>query len=1468
MPITLPVEARADERSFKHVGQQAESYFSRAGKEASGSFTKSFGAGAKDARKAADGYAKAMDAVADATGKSTLAEKSRQDALDRSAAAAKKAEAAEDQLKAARKSGDAKAVAAAEVQLTRAREAQTRATTAVVKSAEAAGAAKRRELRAVREATTAYRNLEQAQASKGPGFLSGMTSQSSGIVGQFQMLGGMGGKAFVGGAVAAMAAVGLVEAGKKAATLALEGFKSVMETGIDFSKTVNNFQGVTGASAAESQQMSAAARALGADTTMAGVTASEAAKAMTELAKAGFTVDQAISAARGTMQLATAAQVDAAQAAEIQSNAINAFGMSAQDAGRVADVLANAANASSAGMPDLGLALQQVGGIAHGFGEDIEGTVAALGMLANAGVKGSDAGTLLKTTLQSITKQGEPAQQAMQALGMSLYSQDTGQFVGFREMFRQLDEAKKRMSPEQFQAETNILFGSDAMRSAMLGSVAAFDKMEASIGRVGTAAGMAEAQMQGWPGVVEGIDNSIEALKLSFYDLFDTPGGQGLGQSIVDALGGAVDWVNAHKPELLSFIAQFGTVASAAAEASLLTAQAFIYAMSWQSDALAFTLGTAVEGLAKLGNFAGRILEKLPGQSELGKSLQAVTQGMDDFADKWQGMGANMRKSADTLGSFRSGLADLRVSFGQSMADTIAAEEKNREWARSFDAVKGSLEAIPNSHEMVIKDNSAEVRQKLEGLGFHIQNLPDGRQVIRVDYRDSSGNPVSPQMMSKMMGFDVQSFDSAGDAQRARRGLDYNKPGDVAPTAPTPTSGPGVGGILGPGGVLDGSGSGGGAGGPGIAVPYAAIPELMPGVAMDASLFSQQTAVADARTKVAQKEAELNALRADNNASAADILNAQNELEKARRDQTEAEMRFQEAQLKAGQQTTKQLGQLTSELGDIGASIDQDFGISKGLAGIAENVTKFIANLAAAPLMGQLSAVAKANPTQGGHGLMGMLGAQGVFGSQYQNNQYATSGGGYAPVAGSAGVPMYGLSPSTLKDTGSVPSGPQSRTAAALIERFFGDQLRGPIGGSRDTGTAKNTHDVGLSIDIPIGPDQKELGDQINAFLQSNAEALGLEYSIWRDQGKYPGGGGFVSGGHQDHIDAHFNGAPGTAKPGGAVSGFGAPGSKQAIANTILSQALSRGYSMEEAQAILAYAIGESSLNPGISGGPQGGPGASNEVVGLFQQKPAFASAGGIDPSQRSDPAANTYAYLNQLEKNRHLPIEQALPATSVGGPLASGPGAQPQHWGNLMSQASNYVAGYGGGGGGMGVGPGFAPAPSSMAPTRIGGLAPVGGSGGGGIGIQSGGLVDMAIQAGGMGLDMMAPGAGQAVQMGIKLGSRAIEYAGQAAGIGVQGLMETFLPTGGSELANSNWLTRIAGGLAGAAPALPNMAGKGQGGNLENPNGEQGGQQQGGQNPGLNIEKLEYNNQNATEDRAGKDLTYHLGSMYAAPGM
>ena len=250
MPITLKVEAQADNRSFKQAADHAEKFFADAGKGASGSFAKSFGDGAKDVKKAVGEYAKAYDSVADSAGKAAVAEKQRQDAVKKSEALAKKAADAEENLQKARKTGDIKAVSSAEKELERIRDQQTRTSTQVVRAAEASGRARRQEQREIREAIDAYRNLEATQrratmpglagsssTRSVSGVLSGMVSQSSGVVGQFSMLGGSAGKAFVGGAVAAIAAGALIAAGAKAAGMVVDGFKSVMDTGIDFSRT-------------------------------------------------------------------------------------------------------------------------------------------------------------------------------------------------------------------------------------------------------------------------------------------------------------------------------------------------------------------------------------------------------------------------------------------------------------------------------------------------------------------------------------------------------------------------------------------------------------------------------------------------------------------------------------------------------------------------------------------------------------------------------------------------------------------------------------------------------------------------------------------------------------------------------------------------------------------------------------------------------------------------------------------------------------------------------------------------------------------------------------------------------------------------------------------------------------------------------------------------------------------------------
>ncbi|MGV0767600.1 hypothetical protein [Mycolicibacterium sp. XJ647] len=208
---------------------------------------------------------------------------------------------------------------------------------------------------------------------------------------------------------------------------------------------------------------------------------------------------------------------------------------------------------------------------------------------------------------------------------------------------------------------------------------------------------------------------------------------------------------------------------------------------------------------------------------------------------------------------------------------------------------------------------------------------------------------------------------------------------DPSGGGPAPAGSP----ILGPSGADGSSGSG-----PKLpdapVVPFdATLPAGFAGLPQTASMHSAQSAFLDARHDLAEKTARLNQLEQSNVATEDDIQKARNDKLEAERDLQGAELRLRETAQSATEKYTKTLNGAATDLGQIGAQLDKDFGISKGLAGIAENITKFVANLAAAPLLGQLGAVSAVSPTQGGHGLMGVLGAQGAFGPQYMNNQYA-----------------------------------------------------------------------------------------------------------------------------------------------------------------------------------------------------------------------------------------------------------------------------------------------------------------------------------------------------------------------------------------------------------------------------------------------------------------------------------------------
>lgn len=319
---------------------------------------------------------------------------------------------------------------------------------------------------------------------------------------------------------------------------------SVVQTGMEFQSQLNTLKAVSNATGEELAAVTNRARELGSATDLTATSASDAAGAMTELAKGGFTIQQSMDAAKGTLQLAAAAQVDAAQAATIQSQALQSFGLNASEAARVSDILAGAANASSAEMTGIAQGMAQAGTVSKQFGLTVDDTATALAMFANAGIQGSDAGTLLKSALISLTDQGNPAQQAIEDLGLTVYDAQ-GNFVGLSSLMGQLKKAAAEMTPEQYQAATAVLFGTDAMRMAGIAAekgAEGFDTLKAAVTRQGQAAEVAAAQTEGLPGAWERFQNTMEDLKLGVF--------AAVQDELVDAANSGVDALDSLAPAI------------------------------------------------------------------------------------------------------------------------------------------------------------------------------------------------------------------------------------------------------------------------------------------------------------------------------------------------------------------------------------------------------------------------------------------------------------------------------------------------------------------------------------------------------------------------------------------------------------------------------------------------------------------------------------------------------------------------------------------------------------------------------------------------------------------------------------------------------------------------------------------------------------------------------------------------------
>lgn len=585
---------------------------------------------------------------------------------------------------------------------------------------------------------------------------------------------------------------------------------------------------------------------------------------------------------------------------------------------------------------------------------------------------------------------------------------------------------------------------------------------------------------------------------------------------------------------------------------------------------------------------------------------------------------------------------------------------------------------------------------------------------------------------------------------------------------------------------------------------------------LPSGIANAQQSLDERKHDVAEKEARVAQLE-QLNAKEDDLTKARNDLTKAQQDQLKAEQSLTDARINATKQANKQLSGLASGMEELGAQLDKDFGISKGLGGIVENAVRALGNALAAPFLQALGFVAKANPNEGS-GIVGMLAANGMFGQQYTPGSIAAAqmmssgGGGYPGVGPVAGIP-------------SMPGESARDFAHRAMMPYWASQ---GITATDHAADQAGEHQNG-ALDIPVSSIA-----QGNAVMQQLLRDPNVYGAIFNNQTygyghgatpqDYKGGHtGDPSQDHQNHVHALY-------KPGGAdnitAGAQGATGALNGLANAASAATNALGGSTSGWDAVAKAESGGNWQNAdtghnGHYGGLQFSPSTWNAFGGQqFAPMPNQASR-----EQQIEVANRTAFSGYNGQSPQGLGAWEAITNGSVPGI-------------NVNSPAS--VFGFPGGGGPMYPGTGMSQGIPGMSP--LGPVTPAVGPGvpyasqGGNSGNIVGGLPMDGLMAAAGAADLMMPGAGAAAKIGIQVANRTVGYVAQNMGIAANAVGE-FLTVGDNPKGSigAGWFGKLAGGIAGAAPALPNLAG---GKKPPGPMDQAGGGQQGG-----NVDNSQTNN-------------------------
>ena len=278
----------------------------------------------------------------------------------------------------------------------------------------------------------------------------------------------------------------------------------------DFEEEMSAVKAISGATADEFQRLKEKAIQMGADTKFSAL---ESAQAFKYMSMAGWKTEDMIGGIAGIMNLAAASGEDLAMTSDIVTDSLSAFGLQARDSAMFADVLAAATN-SNTNVAMMGQTFKYAAPVAGALGFSIQDTALAVGLMANQGIKGSEAGTSLRSMMTRLVKPTQESGQAMQMLGVNILDAN-GKMKPFREIIKDIRTGMSKLTPESKAAVAGMLAGQEAMSGLLAlvnSSDSDFDKLAGSIDNSnGAAERMAQIRMDNLKGDLEQLSGDWDS---------------------------------------------------------------------------------------------------------------------------------------------------------------------------------------------------------------------------------------------------------------------------------------------------------------------------------------------------------------------------------------------------------------------------------------------------------------------------------------------------------------------------------------------------------------------------------------------------------------------------------------------------------------------------------------------------------------------------------------------------------------------------------------------------------------------------------------------------------------------------------------------------------------------------------------------------------------------------------------------